>query len=72
MKLTTMTRRTAMASLAGASLARRGSADTWLELFDGKSLNGWKASENASSWRVSDGALMANGPRSHLFYTGPV
>lgn len=50
------------------------SAETgdWLDLFDGKSLNGWRPSENKNSWRVVDGALTADGPRSHLFYTGPV
>lgn len=35
-------------------------------------MNGWKASENAASWKVVDGTLAAEGPRSHLFYTGPV
>ncbi len=44
----------------------------WLDLFDGRSLNGWRPSEHKSSWRVVDGALTADGPRSHLFYTGPV
>lgn len=42
----------------------------WVELFDGKSLKGWKASENSSSWSVRHGALFCHGPRSHLFYTG--
>lgn len=44
----------------------------WIALFDGKTLNGWTASENKGSWTVSDGCLVANGPRSHLFYDGPV
>jgi hypothetical protein len=35
-------------------------------------LNGWRPSENKGSWKVVDGALTADGPRSHLFYTGPV
>jgi len=42
----------------------------WVELFDGTSLDGWKASENKDSWKVEDGALVAHGPRSHLFYVG--
>ncbi len=42
----------------------------WITLFDGQSLAGWKASENTKSWRVEDGALVADGPRSHLFYVG--
>ncbi|MBM4021484.1 MAG: DUF1080 domain-containing protein [Planctomycetes bacterium] len=39
-------------------------------LFDGKSLAGWKASENVSSWTVVDGQIVCHGPRSHLFYVG--
>jgi hypothetical protein len=42
----------------------------WVSLFDGKSLNGWKANENTQSFKVEDGALVAHGNRSHLFYTG--
>jgi hypothetical protein len=45
-------------------------ADGWVSLFDGKSLDGWKASENKSSIKVEDGAIVVNGPRSHLFYMG--
>ncbi len=44
----------------------------WIPLFDGQTLNGWKASENRSSFRVSDGQIAADGPRSHLFYKGRV
>jgi hypothetical protein len=39
-------------------------------LFDGSSLAGWRANENAGSWRVENGAIVASGPRSHLFYIG--
>jgi len=45
---------------------------SWLCLFDGQTLNGWKASENKGTFSVQDGALVAHGERSHLFYTGPV
>lgn len=44
--------------------------DGWQTLFDGKSLNGWRAGENAASWRVQNGAIVASGPRSHLYATG--
>ncbi len=44
----------------------------WLQLFDGRGLEGWKASEHAATWRVEDGCLVADGQRSHLFYLGPV
>jgi Domain of Unknown Function (DUF1080) len=40
-------------------------------IFDGKSLEGWKkATENADSFQLKDGAIVANGPRCHLFYVG--
>jgi hypothetical protein len=39
-------------------------------LFDGKTFNGWKINENPQSWSIKDGAFVANGPRSHLFYVG--
>ncbi|CAL1518488.1 DUF1080 domain-containing protein [Chitinophaga sp. MM2321] len=56
------------AKKAGAA----GSGDGWISLFDGKSLNGWKAGENASTFSVADGAIVVNGPRAHLFYEGDV
>jgi hypothetical protein len=47
-------------------------AQGWKLLFDGKSLDGWKASENPGVFTVQDGHLVVFGKRSHLFYTGPV
>jgi hypothetical protein len=44
----------------------------WVSLFDGKSLEGWTASENKASCRVEEGLLLIGGERSHLFYNGPV
>ena len=44
----------------------------WLPLFDGKTLDGWKPSESQNTWSVVDGTLVSSGPRSHLFYDGPV
>jgi len=53
-----------------ASLAASASAATgWIELFDGQTLKGWKASGNAASWSVQEGMLVADGPVSHLFHT---
>jgi len=46
--------------------------DGWISLFDGKSMAGWKASENKDSWKFEDGKLICFGPRSHLFYVGDV
>lgn len=48
------------------------SAAGWHLLFDGKSLDGWKASEVPGTFTVADGAIVVKGPRSHLFYTGAV
>jgi len=44
----------------------------WQSLFDGKSLDGWRASDAPGSFSVKDGAIVVKGPRSHLFYVGPV
>lgn len=44
----------------------------WIPLFDGETLEGWKASENTESWKIEDEALVTSGPRSHLFYDGEV
>jgi hypothetical protein len=44
----------------------------WHDLFNGKDLTGWKASENKGTFTVKDGAIVAHGERSHLFYVGPV
>ena len=46
------------------------SQDNWIPLFDGKSLTGWKASENQESFKVEDGSIVCSGNRSHLFYIG--
>jgi hypothetical protein len=63
-----MTRRTFVGAAAALGLPAGG--DGWAELFDGRSLRGWQASESEGSWKVADGQLVADGPRSHLFYTG--
>jgi hypothetical protein len=44
----------------------------WISLFNGQNLDGWRAGENPDSFSVQDGAIVAHGPRAHLFYEGPV
>jgi hypothetical protein len=44
----------------------------WHSLFDGKTLDSWRASENEGTFKVENGMIVVHGPRSHLFYTGPV
>jgi len=40
-------------------------------LMDGKTFSGWKlATENTNTFRIEDGAFVANGNRCHLFYMG--
>ncbi len=42
--------------------------DGWISMFDGKTLDGWKASERPENWGVEDGVLTGKGERSHLFW----
>ena len=46
--------------------------DGWVEFINGKDFTGWKASENTSTWSVTDGLFQAVGKRSHLFYEGGI
>jgi len=54
------------------NLTVRPVAGGWVSIFDGKTLNGWKVGDNASTFSVEDGAIAVHGPRAHLFYEGPV
>lgn len=51
---------------------KKESNDGWINLFDGQSLSGWKASENPGTFTVADGMIAVFGERAHLFYTGSV
>ena len=43
----------------------------FVPLWDGKTFDGWKkASENADTFKIQEGAIVANGPRCHLYYVG--
>jgi hypothetical protein len=44
-------------------------ADGWITIFDGKTLDGWKANEQPKNWTVEDECIVGRGERSHLFYT---
>ncbi|HEX4164646.1 MAG TPA: family 16 glycoside hydrolase [Bryobacteraceae bacterium] len=67
-----LTRRSFVAASIAAPLAVAAGGDQWIELFNGRSLENWRPSENKNSWKVVNGMLAADGPRSHLFYTGQV
>ncbi len=57
--------------LCGCLSSKQKSAQ-WQNLFDGKTLDGWKASENKGTFSVQNGMILVKGDRSHLFYVGPV
>src|SRR5438874_441784 len=63
----------ALLSLSTAAFAEPAAKpDGFIPLFDGKTLDGWKASEKEGSFSVQDGKIVVFGPRSHLFYVGDV
>jgi hypothetical protein len=62
----------ALLSLLAFATALSAQSDAWVSIFDGKSLDGWKASENPATFSVKDGMLVVDGPRAHLYYVGPV
>ena len=49
-----------------------GGEEDWISLFDGRSLEGWRASEDPNTFSVEGGVLIVHGKRSHLYYEGPV
>ncbi|HEX8377912.1 MAG TPA: DUF1080 domain-containing protein [Pedobacter sp.] len=55
-----------------ASTKNGGSNKGWVSLFDGKTLNGWRANKNEGNFSVVDGKLAVKGDVAHLFYEGPV
>jgi hypothetical protein len=65
-----ISRRNLLASLLVLPAALRGDDDEGTPLFNGHSLHGWKAGNHYHSFRVEDGNIVADGPISHLFYTG--
>lgn len=61
---------TAALAAGGFAFAADKTEDGFQRLDDGKTFKGWKISESPDSWSMKDGAFVANGPRSHLFYVG--
>ncbi|MFL0684565.1 MAG: DUF1080 domain-containing protein [Algoriphagus aquaeductus] len=61
-----------LAILLAISFTSSAQKGKWVELFNGKNLEGWKISENPSSFSVVDGTIKIDGPRAHAFYAGPV
>ena len=63
-----ITRFLAIAAFAGALTAYGADDSGWVRMFDGSTLNGWKANDNPESWSVRNGAITGDGERSHLFW----
>jgi len=61
---------TALAVLASAAdkNPKKFKKDDWHPIFNGTTLEDWKAGDNTESWTVKDGAIRGDGQRSHLFY----
>ena len=58
-------------ALSFAAVAVADEKGGWIPLFDGKSLDGWKANDKPGTFALKDGLLIVRGERSHLFYDGP-
>ncbi|MCS3795547.1 DUF1080 domain-containing protein [Niastella sp. OAS944] len=57
--------------LGGVAVAQKKSKG-FVSLFDGKTLNDWKVGDNAASFTVDSGMIIAHGDVAHLFYDGKV
>lgn len=60
----------AWSALADDAKKPEADAEGWMVIFDGKTLEGWKASEKPANWTVEEGTITGRGERSHLFYMG--
>lgn len=59
----------ALAAAPAACAQKADSAEKWVSLFDGKTLDGWNVVEfpgNATKWEVKDGAISGSGAASML------
>lgn len=63
---------TSLLVLALISLNLSAQSGEWIELFNGKNMDGWKISDNPASFNVEDGVIKVDGPRAHAFYEGEV
>ena len=75
MQIRKMKKLSCLLTIAGCLLAMavaQKQTGKWISLFDGKSLTNWKVGENAATFTVDSGMIIAHGPTAHLFYDGPV
>lgn len=64
-----------VASLLAAPILSRAAEpnkaeEGFVTLFNGKSMEGWKVSENPDTFKLVDGAMVAKGKLAHAFYVG--
>jgi hypothetical protein len=57
-----------VAGVLVAAMACAGQSGEWVKMFDGATLDGWKAAERPDAWSVRDGAITGDGGVSHLFW----
>ncbi len=58
-------------TLSHAAVSTTTADKEWISLWDGKTFDNWKISEpQHEAWSIKDGSIVAQGNRSHLFYTG--
>jgi hypothetical protein len=56
---------------ASFNLSAADTEEGFTSLMDGKTFDGWKVStDNPGTWKIKDGAFVANGERAHLYYVG--
>jgi len=64
--------KTILSLLTLSTMAAFAADDGWVQLFNGKDLDGWKPNEKPETFVVKDGELIVKGDRCHLFYVGKV
>lgn len=76
MQMITMKRLTYLltitACMLGSVAVAQKRSKGWISLFDGKTLNDWKVGDNAATFTVDSGMIIAHGNVAHLFYDGKV
>ncbi|MEP6664534.1 MAG: DUF1080 domain-containing protein [Verrucomicrobiota bacterium] len=53
-------------AIAATNVLAGSDSGGWIQLFDGKTLDGWTAPE-PGNWKMEDGVLYGSGEKSHLF-----
>jgi Domain of Unknown Function (DUF1080) len=53
-----------LAAINGAPNANSQTGEGWIQLFDGKTMDGWTPSNGDVNWRVEDGALVADAKKN--------